>query len=302
MIDRFEALLASFQGSRVQVKTDSGESIQCKLRQTARDSVTGDRVLVEMAGKEPVVEKRLERQSEFFRTDTRGRKKMIAANLDCLAVVVAPQPEPHLGLIDRYLVGAELCGLNAEVVINKSDLTGSSREYRVLDEIRRIYPNIGYGVTQVSAKKSENLDELIDWAANKKLAFLGQSGVGKSSLINALTSEGDSQAQTKAAVGQLSSKRLKGKHTTTSSYIYDMPFGGWIMDSPGIRDFENTQWKPEDVIKGFRELYDASLNCKYRNCQHLNDQGCAVVEAVNSGAIEISRIETYRNIMSGIQP
>ena len=173
----------------------------------------------------------------------------------------------------------------------------------VLDEIKRIYPNIGYGVTEVSAKKLDGLENIVGWASGKKLAFLGQSGVGKSSLINALTKGGNSSpVQTsKAIVGELSSKKTKGKHTTTSSYIYDMPFGGWIMDSPGIRDFDNALWKAEDVIKGFVEIHETSMKCKYRNCQHLNDHGCAVVEALKEGSIEISRIESYRNIMSNMQ-
>ena len=284
----FDALLVSFQGSRALVRQDNGEEVQCKMRQAARDTVSGDRVVVQIAGDEPVIESRLARSSEFFRTDMRGRKKMIAANLDCLAIVVAAEPEPHLGLIDRYLLGAELCGLRAEIVINKADLPNQP----VLDEIKRIYPKIGHQVTPVSAKHGDNLNALVAWAKGKKLAFLGQSGVGKSSLINALTDS------TSAAVGELSAKRTKGRHTTTSSYIYDMPFGGWIMDSPGIRDFENAEWHAEDVIRGFPELYEASLNCQFRNCQHLNDKGCAVTKGLNEGAIEESRYQSYLNIIS----
>ena len=287
---QFDALLVSYQGSRVVVRDDKGTEYQCKLRQTARDTVTGDRVIVEMAGDEPVVQGCRVRSSEFFRTDMRGRKKMIAANLDCLAIVIAAEPEPHIGLVDRYLVGAELCGLHAELVINKSDLSSHS----VLSDIKRIYPSLGYRVTEVSAKQHSNLEALADWAANKKLAFLGQSGVGKSSLINALTKD------SRADIGRLSSKRAKGRHTTTSSHIYQMPFGGWIMDSPGIRDFENAQWKPEEVIRGFPELYEASLRCRFRNCQHSNDQGCAIVEALNHGELEVTRFQSYKAILGSI--
>ena len=121
MSDIFEAVLISFQGSRALVRDRAGNEYQCKLRQAARDTVTGDLVEVENSGNDPVIVRRTKRSTEFFRTDMRGQKKMIAANLNCLAIVVAPEPEPHLGLIDRYLVAAELCAIRAAVVINKTD-------------------------------------------------------------------------------------------------------------------------------------------------------------------------------------
>lgn len=287
MAEQFSALLISYQGSRAWVRKDDGVEFQCKMRQSGRDTVTGDRVMVEMVQDEPVIIERCDRSSEFFRSDMRGQKKMIAANLDCLAIVVAPQPEPHLGLIDRYLAGAELCGIRAELVINKTDLA----EHPIFADIRRIYPKIGYGVTEVSASKSSNLGGLSSWAAGKSLAFLGQSGVGKSSLINALTDSGV------AVVGELSGKRAKGKHTTTSSHIYQMPFGGWIMDSPGIRDFDNAQWSADQLIRGFRDLYDRSLECQFRNCAHDADRGCAVQASLKAGDIEASRYESYRGML-----
>lgn len=287
---KFDALLVSYQGSRVVVRDDQGREYQCKLRQAARDSVTGDRVVVGVANGEPVVQSRHSRTSEFFRTDMRGQKKMIAANLNCLAIVIAPEPEAHLGLIDRYLVAAELSGLSARIVINKSDLVAQP----VIDEVKRIYPKIGYDFVEVSAKQGD-ISSLSVWAADKKLAFLGQSGVGKSSLLNALI---DKEV---AEVGELSSKRAKGRHTTTSSYIYQMPSAdGWVMDSPGIRDFENLSWTADEVLRGFPEIYRASLSCQFRNCGHNADRGCAVMESLELGDIEPSRLDNYRSILRSI--
>jgi len=285
---QFEALLISYRGSRVVVRDIEGVDHPCKLRQAARDSVTGDRVKVEMVGDEPVVSARLERESEFLRTDMRGRPKMIAANLDSLVIVIAASPEPHLGLIDRYLVGAELSNIQPEILINKTDLEATS----VIDDVRRIYPSIGYRVTEVSAKKQSNLEELKQWAQGKRLAFLGQSGVGKSSLINALTNSDI------AEIGALSHKKTKGKHTTTASFIYQMPFGGWIMDSPGIRDFENSLWDSEALIRGFPELYELSLGCAFRNCQHQSNKGCAILEALENQTIFASRYRHYIDLLN----
>lgn len=288
LVSQFEGLLISYRGSRVVVRDLDGQDHQCKLRQAARDTVTGDRVIVEVIDGEPIVSSRIERVSEFYRTDMRGKKKMIAANLDCLVVVIASTPEPHLGLIDKYLVGAELSGIHAELLVNKSDLN----THPVIEEVCRLYPKIGYRVTEVSAKAEENLHALKEWAKGRSLAFLGQSGVGKSSLINALT--GLSQAD----VGELSTKKTKGKHTTTASFIYEMPFGGWIMDSPGIRDFENTLWKAEELIQGFPELYELSLQCEFRNCQHRANRGCAILEAIELETIEPSRYQSYIGLVS----
>lgn len=260
------------------------------MRQSARDLVAGDRVLLEQNDGDQswIIVAREERKTEIFRTDQRGSKKLIAANLDALLVVVAPQPEPHLNLIDRYLAAAEIFGISPAIVINKSDLGNAS----VLDEIQRIYPKLGYPVFRVSAFSAESLVVLNQWIQGKKLAFVGQSGVGKSSLINNILEKSIAQ------VGSLSGKRPKGRHTTTASHIYPMPGNGWIMDSPGIREFGNSVWTFYEIVRGFPEIQKFSEQCKFRNCVHGEDRGCAVRQALTDGKIEASRFQAFISLVT----
>jgi len=263
---------------------------QVQMRQSARDLVAGDRVFLQQNdGDQPwVIVAREDRKTEIFRTDKRGSKKLIAANLDVLLVVVAAEPEPHLNLIDRYLAAAEIFGISPAIVINKSDL----RENSILGEIQRIYPGLGYPVHRVSALSTDSLSRLKHWIQGKKLAFVGQSGVGKSSLINSILGKPAAQ------VGALSSKRPKGRHTTTSSHIYPMPEDGWIMDSPGIRDFGNSVWSFYEIVRGFPEIQKFSEQCEFRNCVHGTDRGCAVRQALAGGGIEASRFQAFIGLIA----
>lgn len=284
------ALLVSYHGSGARVRDDSGCEYRVQMRQSARDLVAGDRVLLEQndADQSWVIVAREERKTEIFRTDQRGSKKLIAANLDALLVVVAPAPEPYLNLIDRYLAAAEIFGISPAVLINKSDMGDKN----ILGEIQRIYPKLGYPVFRVSAFSPESLTALKQWIRGKKLAFLGQSGVGKSSLINNIMDKPVAQ------VGTLSGKRPKGRHTTTSSHIYPISEGGWIMDSPGIRDFGNSAWSFHEIVRGFPEIQKFSEQCKFRNCVHGTDRGCAVRQALVEGKIEASRFQSFVGLIA----
>ncbi|MEQ9565102.1 MAG: ribosome small subunit-dependent GTPase A, partial [Pseudomonadales bacterium] len=277
-------------GSEAKVRDDEGEESRVQMRQSARDLVVGDRVFLQQNDGDQswIIVARGERKTEIFRTDQRGSKKLIAANLDALLVVVAPQPEPHLNLVDRYLAAAEIFDISPAIVINKSDLVNAS----VLDEIQRIYPKLGYPVFRVSAFSKESLDVLNQWVQGKKLAFVGQSGVGKSSLINSILEKFVAQ------VGALSGKRPKGRHTTTASHTYPMPENGWIMDSPGIREFGNSVWTFYEIVRGFPEIQKFSEQCKFRNCVHGEDRGCAVRQALTDGKIEASRFQTFISLVT----
>ena len=283
------ALLISHHGAQAKVRDDTGIEFQVQVRQSFGDLVAGDQVFLRGNGQdEPwVIVGREERNTEIFRTDKRGTKKRIAANLDALLIVIASEPEPYLNLIDRYLAAAEIFGLSPAIVINKSDLGFTP----VLDEVQRIYPGLGYPVFKVSSHSGHNLLELAHWMQEKKLAFVGQSGVGKSSLINGILKDSI------ARVGVLSDKRAKGRHTTTASHVYQMAGHGWIMDSPGIREFGNSDWTPQEILRGFPEIFKVSEFCQYRNCAHGIDKGCAVQEAFSSGKIEASRFKGFLGLV-----
>ena len=287
------ALLISYHGAHAKVRDDGGNEFQVQVRQSAGDLVAGDQVFLRGNGQgEPwIIAGREERQTEIFRTDKRGTKKRIAANLDALLIVIAAEPEPHLNLIDRYLAASEIFGVSPAIVINKSDLGFTP----VLDEVQRIYPNLGYPVFKVSSHSGHKLLDLSHWLQGKKLAFVGQSGVGKSSLINGLLQESI------ARIGTLSGKRAKGRHTTTASHIYQMTGDGWIMDSPGIREFGNSVWSAQEIINGFPEIQKISEHCEYRNCAHGVDRGCAVQKAFLSGEIEPSRFQNFVGLIDAMK-
>ena len=283
MLKLEQGIVISYQGSRALVQTADGCQHLCKLRSSMRALVTGDGVELERIQDEYLVVAQLPRDSEIYRTDSRGQRKSIAANLDCLAIVVAVLPEPHTALIDKYLVAANLNQLSAILIINKIDLAGADR----LNSMAEIYLQLGIPVFRVSVEDPSSLSELKAVLSDRRLAFVGQSGVGKSSLTNILVSGAD------ARVGTLSTKRSKGRHTTSASHIYHLRSGGWILDSPGIREFEIRDLTADDIEGGFSDIHEVGAACKFRNCAHNGDRGCAVEEAVNRRQIAPERYKNY---------
>jgi ribosome biogenesis GTPase len=237
-----------------------------------------------------VVSTQLERQSEIKRPDVRGQLKAVAANVDLIVIVIAPEPEPFGNLIDRYLVAAYLAGIDTVIALNKSDLVATNKESRAL--LKR-YETIGHTVIE-TGPDDQSTSALNDLLGDQTAVFVGQSGVGKSSMINRLIPDQELR------VGALSESVLKGKHTTTTTEVFLRPEGGLIIDSPGIREFGLQHVAPEDVAPGFKEFHPFIDHCKYRDCRHLVEQGCAVLAALEAGSISKERYDSFVNIVKDI--
>ncbi|WP_114417499.1 small ribosomal subunit biogenesis GTPase RsgA [Marinospirillum perlucidum] len=275
---------------------------RCHVRANVETLVTGDKVTWrpslenEQIG---VVEARQTRQSLLARPDMRGVMKPVAANVDQLMLVVAPEPEPFANLIDRYLVAAEDSGLEPVLVINKWDLVtqGQLTDKIVtrLQEFIHLYQQIGYRVLTTSTQSAADLETLQTQLQNRISVFVGQSGVGKSSLINQLLPGVDLR------VGSLSEDSRKGRHTTTTAQLFDFPLGGQLIDSPGIREFALGFLEADDIAQGFREFRPFLGRCRFRDCRHQGDPGCALQEAVDQGEISVSRFASFQHLINSLK-
>jgi ribosome biogenesis GTPase len=287
-----EGLIIAHYGGQVEVEA-SGETCRCHLRSNLDDLVTGDRV-VWCAG-EPVgvVVARLDRSSELLRPDPAGKLKAVAANIDQIVIVIAPLPHPHASLIDRYLVAAEAVDIAPVILLNKSDLVDESNSDAIA-ELLAPYPSLGYQVLYASCAAEDGLSGLLDQMQGHTSVFVGQSGVGKSSLVNALLPEANLR------VGALSDAHQTGTHTTTTAQWLHLPQGGALIDSPGIREFGLWHMEREQVEQGFKEFQPLLGHCKFRDCIHQQEPGCALLAALESGQVSERRLESYRQIVAGL--
>ena len=293
-----EGLVIAHFGVQVDVEATSGEQAglvrRCHRRANLPALVTGDRVVWRADNQNGgVIVAQLPRQTELFRPDHRGQLKPVAANIDRLIIVFAPLPTPHSNLIDRYLVAAEQAGLEPLLILNKADLL-SQEAFGYLREWLDDYARLGYRTLCLSADSGDGLDELRRELQGRINVFVGQSGVGKSSLINVLLPGEDLR------VGALSDATNKGMHTTTTAKLFHFPEGGDLVDSPGIREFGLTHISHDELLEGFIEFRPFLGHCKFRDCQHLHEPGCALLAAVERGEISQARMRSYRYILSGI--
>lgn len=294
-----DGLVISRFGMHADVEDQAGEVHRCNIRRTIRSLVTGDRVVWRAAsnGGKGIVEAVHERTSVLTRPDFYDGVKLIAANIDQIIIVSAILPELSLNIIDRYLVASETLGVEPLLVLNKTDLLDDDARAFV-DEQMAIYRHIGYRVLMVSGHAKDGLSALENALTDRISIFAGQSGVGKSSLLNTLL--GLDVAGGEILTNEVSDVSGLGQHTTTASRLYHFPHGGDVIDSPGVREFGLWHLEPEQITRGFVEFREFLGSCKFRDCKHDNDPGCAIREAVKNGAIDISRFDSYHRILESM--
>jgi len=289
-------------GSQYLVRLEDGEKLLCRIRGNLRlkgfeatNPVTvGDYVEVEISGGTGLITEVHARKNYIIRKSVNLSKQIqiIAANLDRAYVVSTPVlPKISLGFIDRFLATAEAYSIPGGIIFNKSDIY-NEEIWKWMNELKELYERINYKVFIISAQQPSTLDELKSELKDKVNLFSGFSGVGKSSIINALIP--GSNLKTSA----ISYQHQKGTHTTTFAEMHELPFGGFIIDTPGIREFGTIDFDKFEVSHFFPEIFAASSKCKYNNCLHVNEADCAVLDAVNRGQIALSRYQSYVSILN----
>lgn len=291
--EAIRGLVIGQAGHQLDVETTEA-ILRCGRRKNTGAIVTGDNVLLEaVPPAEHVITAVLPRTSLLARPDFRGQMKAIAANLDRIFIVCSIRPELNEGLIDRYLVAAETLGITPVLVLNKIDLVDAEQ----LKDIRQrvsLYAELGYELIESSAKNQHGLDTLLQSLHTHTSIMVGQSGVGKSSLVNALLPNVNIKTK------EISDSTNKGMHTTSASRLYHLPNGGSLIDSPGVREFGMWQVSAEELFNGFIEFRQYKGLCKFSNCQHRTEPQCAILDAIEAKDISEARYESYNRILESL--
>jgi ribosome biogenesis GTPase len=284
------ALVVATYGRRLGLRLDDGSAGAGRIKGKTIQPVCGDHVEVEPIPDEPdwLITRIVPRVNQLTRPNQRGKIEVLAANLDAIVIVVADSPDPDWFIVDRYICAGELMGAASAVVFNKADL-GQIEETSA--NAFAGYARIGYVTLRCSAMQGWNLGPLLDFLAARTAIIVGQSGVGKSSIINKLT------GYAARSVAPLSVASGEGRHTTVNSVLLSLANEGAVIDSPGVRDYAPAIDRPADVAHGFREIQEASRLCKFSDCRHLKEPACNVKADVAAGKIEERRYESYRRLL-----
>lgn len=289
-------------GSWYQVKTDDGQLINCKIKgnfrlkgiKSTNPIAVGDKVDIVLNSEGTAFITAIDdRKNYIIRRSSNLSKQshIIAANLDqCFLVVTINYPETSTIFIDRFLATAEAYNIPVNIIFNKTDCYNED-ELRYLDALMNLYTHIGYQCHAISALNHTGIDELRQLLDNKITLFSGNSGVGKSTLINAI------QPGLNIRTGEISEYHNKGTHTTTFSEMYEIGENGYLIDTPGIKGFGTFDMGHEEISHYFKEIFEYSAHCKYNNCTHVHEPGCAVRKAVEEHFISESRYASYLNML-----
>lgn len=300
-----QGLVTKSTGSWYTVLGNNDKKYECRIKGKFRMQglvstnpvAVGDIVNFELEPEQEtgVISKVHDRRNYIIRKSINLSKQVqiIAANLDqaCLVVTLA-SPRTSIGFIDRFLVTAEAYSVPAILIFNKLDLF-SQEGLAILESYKDLYQRIGYPCFEVSAIKGTHIEQLEELLKDKTSLFSGHSGVGKSSLINRLIPGKELR------IGEISDWSDMGKHTTTFAELFELPFGGKLIDTPGIRELGITDIEPHELAHFFPEMRALMHDCKFNNCVHINEPGCAVLKALEEGNLEPTRYDSYQSIYFG---
>ncbi len=302
-MDENVGLVIRNTGSWYTVLTESGSKIDCKIKgnfrlkgiRSTNPVAVGDRVeIIRNQEGTAFIKEILERRNYIIRKSSNLSKQshIIAANIDqaCLIVTI-DFPQTSTTFIDRFLASAEAYRIPVILVFNKTDLLTSEEEQRYLHLMENLYENIGYKCISISAKTGQGVEKVKQILQGKTTLFSGNSGVGKSTLLNELVPN----AQLRTA--EISDAHNTGMHTTTFSEMLQLEEGGWVIDTPGIKGFGTFDMEPEEICGYFKEIFLFSKKCRFNNCTHTHEPGCAVRKAVEDHYISESRYTSYLSML-----
>jgi ribosome biogenesis GTPase len=291
-IETRDGLVIVNYGKSQLVEDRDGNLHRCVARRALDAVVCGDRVIWEGAGGQTgVITAILPRQTVLGRGDGARRVRPLAANIGQLIVVAATKPGPDRFLLDKYLLAAELIPVTPVLVFNKADLLTPGERKR-LESLAGEYAAIGYPTLFTSALRNTGIERFTQTLAGRTGILVGQSGVGKSSLVRRLLPERE------ITIGKLSQASGQGRHTTTATTLYHLPHGGHLIDSPGVRDFRPGRTTAEELARGFPEFRPWLGQCRFSDCRHVEEPRCAIIAAENQGKINTRRLESYRQLLA----
>lgn len=283
--DLADGLVITRFSRHVEIEDNQGMRIRCSIRPNLDTLVAGDRIIWQTEGdNQGVVVSLYPRGSILARPTSIGLKKPVAANITQMIIVIAPKPEISWPLLDSYLIMAETLRLHAVILLNKTDLPSEELKKQLLTD----YQSLNYPIIMVSKDVPDSLQQLKTALNHQISVFVGQSGVGKSSLISGVLPHEQNIATNELSIGS-----ELGRHTTSNSRYYHLPSGGALIDSPGVREFSLWDIDAATIAQGYLEFKPYLSRCKFRNCTHVDTPHCAIIEALNKGSIAIRRYENF---------
>ncbi len=287
-MSKIATIIATYS-RRMRIRLESNIEVEARIKGKKIKAVCGDVVTTEpiKGEKDWLITEIMERRNALTRPNKSGQTEVLAANLDAVIIVTSVSPIPDWYIVDRYICAAEILGIQPIIVFNKTDLLDENIK---IDELLE-YKRLGFSVVNFSVKSKKGSKKLLSLISEKCNIVVGQSGVGKSSIINKLLYSSEQR------VGGIS-KSGEGRHTTVNSVMKSLKSGGYLIDSPGVRDYMPALATPAEAQRGYREISEFSQFCRFSNCLHLREPKCAVKKAVEENLIDYRRYESYKRVVN----